>query len=235
MLKGISLGLTGVLLVFGGVQTANAAPSTYKNCAAFNMKYPAGVARSIPEANAAFARYMEQPSVNTKAYAAARKANKKLGTPNDGVLCEVPRKVTTPSAPTALTSSDARTTSVYIQWNPPQSDGNAPITGYVVKGSGSHTVTGNKAYISGLQPGTAYTFEVVAVNIAGQGAPTSIGVSTVAEPVVVAPSAPPVSGATRYANCTAAKAAGVTPIRVGTPLYDANRHLDRDGDGIACE
>jgi hypothetical protein len=38
-----------------------------------------------------------------------------------------------------------------------------------------------------------------------------------------------------FANCTAARAAGVTPIRRGSPLYDANRKLDRDGDGVACE
>jgi hypothetical protein len=34
---------------------------------------------------------------------------------------------------------------------------------------------------------------------------------------------------------TPARAAGVTPILRGTPLYDANRRLDRDEDGIACE
>jgi hypothetical protein len=38
-----------------------------------------------------------------------------------------------------------------------------------------------------------------------------------------------------FANCTAARAAGVTPILRGTPLYGANTRLDRDGDGIACE
>jgi micrococcal nuclease len=36
-----------------------------------------------------------------------------------------------------------------------------------------------------------------------------------------------------YANCTAARAAGVTPIYRGQPGY--SRKLDRDGDGIACE
>ncbi len=43
--------------------------------------------------------------------------------------------------------------------------------------------------------------------------------------------------AVRYANCTAARAAGVTPIRKATDptLYAANRHMDRDGDGVACE
>jgi hypothetical protein len=47
--------------------------------------------------------------------------------------------------------------------------------------------------------------------------------------------APSTGGARVFANCTAARAAGVTPILRGTPLYNANRKLDRDGDGIACE
>ncbi|WP_327699052.1 excalibur calcium-binding domain-containing protein [Streptomyces sp. NBC_00459] len=36
-----------------------------------------------------------------------------------------------------------------------------------------------------------------------------------------------------YANCTAARAAGAAPVRVGDPGY--GRHLDRDGDGVGCE
>ncbi|PYE48371.1 excalibur calcium-binding domain-containing protein [Deinococcus yavapaiensis] len=36
-----------------------------------------------------------------------------------------------------------------------------------------------------------------------------------------------------YANCSAVRAAGAAPIRVGEPGY--SRKLDRDGDGIACE
>lgn len=47
--------------------------------------------------------------------------------------------------------------------------------------------------------------------------------------------APEVAGVTRYARCADADAAGVTPIQTGSPLYDANTHLDRDHDGIACE
>ncbi|WP_407272648.1 thermonuclease family protein [Radiobacillus sp. PE A8.2] len=38
---------------------------------------------------------------------------------------------------------------------------------------------------------------------------------------------------TNYKNCTAARDAGVTPIHNGDPGYGT--HLDRDGDGIACE
>ncbi|MGW8696274.1 excalibur calcium-binding domain-containing protein [Streptomyces eurythermus] len=41
------------------------------------------------------------------------------------------------------------------------------------------------------------------------------------------------SGSVHYANCTAARAAGDTPLYAGDPGYDS--HLDRDGDGVACE
>lgn len=41
------------------------------------------------------------------------------------------------------------------------------------------------------------------------------------------------SGTGGYANCTAARAAGVTPLHRGQPGYSAK--LDRDGDGVACE
>ncbi|GAB3344339.1 excalibur calcium-binding domain-containing protein [Marilutibacter aestuarii] len=40
-------------------------------------------------------------------------------------------------------------------------------------------------------------------------------------------------GQTSYANCSAARAAGAAPVRVGEPGY--GRHLDRDGDGVGCE
>ena len=36
-----------------------------------------------------------------------------------------------------------------------------------------------------------------------------------------------------FRNCDAARAAGAAPIRRGEPGYGP--HLDRDGDGVACE
>lgn len=45
--------------------------------------------------------------------------------------------------------------------------------------------------------------------------------------------APPTTAAVYYKNCTAARDAGAAPIRRGEPGYGS--HLDRDGDGIACE
>lgn len=41
------------------------------------------------------------------------------------------------------------------------------------------------------------------------------------------------SGSVYYKNCTAARAAGAAPVRVGDPGY--GRHLDRDGEGVGCE
>ena len=36
-----------------------------------------------------------------------------------------------------------------------------------------------------------------------------------------------------YGNCAAARADGAAPIYEGDPGY--SDHLDRDGDGVACE
>lgn len=36
-----------------------------------------------------------------------------------------------------------------------------------------------------------------------------------------------------YSNCSAARAAGAAPLYRGSPGYGT--HLDRDGDGVACE
>jgi len=41
------------------------------------------------------------------------------------------------------------------------------------------------------------------------------------------------NGSVYYPNCSAARAAGAAPIYRGQPGYGA--HLDRDGDGKACE
>ncbi|WP_414687635.1 excalibur calcium-binding domain-containing protein [Mycobacterium sp.] len=41
------------------------------------------------------------------------------------------------------------------------------------------------------------------------------------------------AGSPYYANCAAARAAGVAPLHRGDPGYRSG--LDRDNDGIACE
>lgn len=55
-----------------------------------------------------------------------------------------------------------------------------------------------------------------------------------AAPTTTSPAPGPTGGSSvYYANCAAARAAGVAPIYQGQPGYRAG--LDRDGDGIACE
>jgi hypothetical protein len=64
---------------------------------------------------------------------------------------------------------------------------------------------------------------------------------TVEEPkeelVDPAPQSHPVEEASEpevyYSRCADARAAGAAPIHVGEPGYAS--HLDRDGDGVACE
>lgn len=48
-----------------------------------------------------------------------------------------------------------------------------------------------------------------------------------------APRSSSVGSSVSFANCSEARAAGATPVRVGDPGY--SRKLDRDGDGVGCE
>ncbi len=52
-------------------------------------------------------------------------------------------------------------------------------------------------------------------------------------PAPVQEPAPAPAPAVYYANCSAVRAAGAAPIYAGQPGYGS--HLDRDGDGVACE
>ncbi|WP_229661947.1 excalibur calcium-binding domain-containing protein [Phycicoccus endophyticus] len=51
--------------------------------------------------------------------------------------------------------------------------------------------------------------------------------------VPAAPLVDPGSASVYYDNCTEAREAGDTPLYRGDPGYAS--HLDRDGDGVACE
>lgn len=57
--------------------------------------------------------------------------------------------------------------------------------------------------------------------------------ATPAAPVAVPPAveAPPAN--VYFKNCSAARAAGASPVHAGDPGYGP--HLDRDGDGVGCE
>lgn len=83
---------------------------------------------------------------------------------------------TLPGAP-AITAVSAGTTSATLTWTAPSSTGFTPVTGYVVTpyvGTVAQTPTTfsgttTTRTVTGLTPGTAYTFRVAAVNAAGTG------------------------------------------------------------------
>jgi hypothetical protein len=98
--------------------------------------------------------------------------------PASGLSNAVTPAATAPTAP-GIGTATAADASAVLTWTPPASDGGSSITGYevVVTASGAvvKTVTGIPAadigtLLTGLTNGTAYTFQVRAVNLLGLGA-----------------------------------------------------------------
>ncbi|MDF0531399.1 excalibur calcium-binding domain-containing protein [Tsukamurella sp. 8F] len=79
--------------------------------------------------------------------------------------------------------------------------------------------------------GTCNAAEAPTIAAPAAGAPKPQPTTPSPTPSASVPAATAPSGG--YANCAAARAAGVAPLHRGDPGY-ASR-LDRDGDGIACE
>ena len=64
-------------------------------------------------------------------------------------------------------------------------------------------------------------------------APAAVPAPAPAQVQMAPAPAPAPAAAVSYANCTAVRAAGAAPIRIGQPGYSSR--LDRDGDGVGCE
>lgn len=100
---------------------------------------------------------------------------------------------------------------------------------------GEKTVVYTVTYVDGAETGRIVKSE----NITAQPVAKMVAIGTYVAPAAIAPShtpqptQAPQSSNVYYANCTAARAAGVTPIYRGQSGYAP--HLDRDNDGIACE
>ncbi|WP_326968254.1 peroxidase family protein [Arthrobacter sp. CG_A4] len=134
--------------------------------------------------------------------------------------------LTAPGAPTigTATAGDAAAT---LTWTAPASDGGSAITGYTVQAFAGATlartqaVTGNvgTVVVTGLTNGTAYTFDVAAINAVGTGAAsarsaavTPVASDTVAPTVTARTPATGAFSASRTANLTATLSEAVTGV-----------------------
>ncbi|MDD0858230.1 Ig-like domain-containing protein [Arthrobacter alpinus] len=137
----------------------------------------------------------------------------------------VPPVVVVPGAPTIGTPI-AQAAQALVTWTAPAANGGSTITGYSVRAYSGTTlvrtqaVSGNvpSAIVTGLTNGTAYTFDVSAVNVAGTGSASARSVAVTPRTEFVAPTVTartPVSGAqsvSQTGNLTATFSEPVTGV-----------------------
>ncbi len=92
-----------------------------------------------------------------------------------------------PSAPQSVTATpQPNGRSVLVSWSTPADQGTSALTGYSVSRLGALDVTTNAATtsvtVTGLDPGTPYTFSVRATNASGPGLPATASATTFAPP-----------------------------------------------------
>jgi fibronectin type 3 domain-containing protein len=95
-----------------------------------------------------------------------------------------------PATPTGLTVTGTTNTSVSLAWT--ESNNSDPAASYQVDEGGVviATVTGTSATISGLNPGTSYTFTVTALDAAGDGSAQSSPVTATTQSSTTTPATP---------------------------------------------
>ena len=140
--------------------------------------YVGGSAQTPVLTGSAATSYTVAGLTNGTAYTFTVAAINSAGTgPDSGPSSSVtPAPAVAPGAPTAVHGSP-EDGAVALNWTAPASDGGSPITGYqvipYVSGSAQTPSVFNSSdtsqTVTGLTDGTAYTFTVAAINIAGTG------------------------------------------------------------------
>ncbi len=108
-----------------------------------------------------------------------------------------------------------------VSWNPPADQGSSPVTAYrVIANPGERTciTTTTSCTVDGLEPGTAYTFTVVALNDVDWGTPSSASDPvTVVAPVIEIAAGPRTKEGRRDRVVITGVASGLAPGTVLTP------------------
>jgi excalibur calcium-binding domain-containing protein len=88
-----------------------------------------------------------------------------------------------------------------------------------------------QAFVAAPEPTTdSMVTDAMVMSPKTQPSPTAAEYERAAD---IGPADEPAVESVYYRNCSAARAAGAAPIEQGEPGYAP--HLDRDGDGVACE
>jgi len=114
-----------------------------------------------------------------------------LGLRSTAFLGTTAVSLTVPTAPQSFTATAASSTQINLSWSAPSSDGGAAITSYTLKRGATTIYTGSNTSFNntGLSPGTAYSYTVLATNSVGDGPTASASATTSA----AVPSAPTIS------------------------------------------
>src|SRR5207302_1641268 len=102
-------------------------------------------------------------------------------------------KATAPGSPTGLTAIAASSSQIHLSWTAPSNNGGSTITGYEIErstdgGTTFSTIVSNTGSTSttysdsGLNPSTAYTYRVSAINSVGTSSPSNTASTTIPQP-----------------------------------------------------
>ena len=139
--------------------------------------------------------------------------------------------VTAPGAPTSVTASAISSTSATVSFIAPDNNGGSPITSYTATSNtggktGTVTQSGRTITVSGLTPGTAYTFTVIATNIVENSSPSVASGSITIPPTV--PGAPTIGPATLTSSTSATVSFTPPDSNGGSPIIS---YIATSGDG----
>jgi chitodextrinase len=136
-----------------------------------------------------------------------------------------------PTAPTGLTATSPSPTMVSLAWT--ASTDNVGVSSYSILRGGVPVASvpgGTLSYQdSGLTPGTAYTYTVVAYDAAGNASPASSPATVTTQPDTIAPTAPGTPTASGVTSTQVSLAWTASTDNVGVVRYD----VLRDGSVVA--